>query len=119
MPDAARIYGSPSRARAATRLPGRTRSSSSTGRALSPRFPLEMTAVRSRIEVAALQTLLTLLGVLMRLASGRVDRFRRQVTRDLLLEIRSADGARRQYRLDAATRRVALPRPLGQRARRN
>ena len=56
-----------------------------------------MTAVRARVEVAALQTLLTGLGVLMALASRRVDRFRRQVTRDLLLEIRSADGARQQY----------------------
>jgi hypothetical protein len=31
-----------------------------------------------------------------------VDRFRRQVTRDLLLEIRTDDGARQQYRLHAA-----------------
>ena len=69
-----------------------------------------MTAVRTRIEVAALQTLLTVLGVLMMLASRRVERFRRQVTRDLLLEIRSADGARQQYRLHAATRRLTLPR---------
>jgi hypothetical protein len=69
-----------------------------------------MTAVRTRIEVAALQTLLTVLGVLMALASRRVDRFRRQVTRDLLIEIRSEDGARRQYRFEAATRRMTLPR---------
>jgi hypothetical protein len=67
-------------------------------------------AARTRIEVAALQTLLTALGVLMMLASRRVDRFRRQVTRDLLLEIRSADGARQQYRLHAGTRRLTLPR---------
>ena len=66
---------------------------SSTGPALCPRCPREMTAARARIEVAALQTLLTVLGALMLLASRRVDRFRRQVTRDLLLEIRSADGA--------------------------
>jgi hypothetical protein len=69
-----------------------------------------MTAARARIEVAALQTLLTILGVLMMLASRRVNRFRRQVTRDLLLEIRSADGAHQQYRLHAATRRLTLPR---------
>lgn len=69
-----------------------------------------MTAPRTRIEVAALQTLLTGLGVLMRLASRRVGRFRRQLTRDLLLEIRSEDGARQQYRLRAATRRLTLPR---------
>ena len=75
-----------------------------------------MTAPRTRIEVAALQTLLTGLGVLMALASRRVDRFRRQVTRDLLLEIRSDDGARQQYRLHAATRRLTLPLHPAQRA---
>ena len=69
-----------------------------------------MTAMRARVEVAALQALLTGLGVLMALASRRVDRFRRQVTRELLLEVRSDDGARRQYRLHAATRRLTLPR---------
>jgi hypothetical protein len=69
-----------------------------------------MTAVRTRLEVVALRTLLTVLGLLMRQASLRVDRFRRQVTRDLLIEIRSEDGARRQYRLHAATRRLTLPR---------
>lgn len=71
-----------------------------------------MTAAR-RIEVAALQMLLTGLGVLMMLASTCVDRFRRQVTRDLLIEIRSVDGARQQYWLHAATRRLTLPgRPV-------
>jgi hypothetical protein len=69
-----------------------------------------MGAPRTRIEVAALQSLLTLLGVLMALASRHVDRFRRQVTRDLLLEIRSADGARQQYRFHASPRRMTLPR---------
>ena len=69
-----------------------------------------MSARRARLEVAALQALLTVLGVLMVLASGRMDRFRRQVTRNLLIEIRSADGARQQYRLHAATRRMTLPR---------
>ena len=85
-------------------------SSSSTGPAFSRSLLPEMTALRARIEVAALQMLLTGLGVLMALASRRVDRFRRQVTRDLLLEIRSDDGARQQYRLHAATRRLTLPR---------
>ena len=75
-----------------------------------------MSALRARLEVAALQTLLTGLGVLMALASRRVDRFRRQVTRDLLLEIRSDDGARQQYRLQAATRRLTLPRRPVERA---
>jgi hypothetical protein len=69
-----------------------------------------MSALRARLEVAALQALLAVLGVLMALAIRRSDRFRRQVTRDLLLEIRSADGARQQYRLHAATRRMTLPR---------
>jgi hypothetical protein len=69
-----------------------------------------MSALRARVEVAALQALLTGLGALMALASRRLDRFRRQVTRDLLLEIRSDDGARQQYRLHAATRRLTLPR---------
>jgi hypothetical protein len=75
-----------------------------------------MAAARTRLEVAALQTLLTTLGVLMALASRRVERFRRQVTRDVLLEIRSADGARQQYRLHAATRRLTLPRRCDHRA---
>ena len=75
-----------------------------------------MCALRVRVEVAALQTLLTGLGVLMALASRRVDRFRRQVTRDLLLEIRSDDGARQQYRLAAAARRLTLPRHPAKRA---
>jgi hypothetical protein len=75
-----------------------------------------MTALRTRLEVAALQVLLTALGVMMTLASRRVDRFRRQVTRDLLIEIRSDDGARQQYRLDAATRQLTLPRRPGGRA---
>jgi hypothetical protein len=75
-----------------------------------------MKAMRARVEVAALQALLTGLGVLMALASRRVDRFRRQITRDLLLEIRSDDGARRQYRLHAATRRLTLPRHAAERA---
>jgi hypothetical protein len=73
-----------------------------------------MSALRARVEVAALQALLTGLGLLMTLASRRSDRFRRQVTRNLLIEIRSADGARQQYRLHAATRRLTLPRrPAG------
>ena len=40
-----------------------------------------MTALRARLEVAALQALLTVLGVLMVLASRRMDRLRRQVMR--------------------------------------
>ncbi len=91
------------------------RSSLSTGPAPSRQCPPEMNAAR-RIEVAALQTVLTALGVLMGLASRRVARFRRQISRDLLLEIRSADGARQQYRLHAATRRLTLPRRSAEQA---
>jgi hypothetical protein len=73
-----------------------------------------MSALRARVEVAALQALLTGIGLLIALASRRSDRFRRQVTRNLLIEIRSADGARQQYRLHAATRRLRLHRrPAG------
>ena len=104
-----------SRARRGTSSRSPTRSSSWTGRARFHRSRPEMAALRARVEVAALQTLLTGLGVLMALASRRVDRFRRQVTRDLLLEIRSDDGARQQYRLHAATRRLTLPRRPGAR----
>jgi hypothetical protein len=75
-----------------------------------------MTSVGTRLEVAALQSLLTTLGVLMALASRRLDRFRRQVTRDLLIEIRSDDGARQQYRFHAATRQMTLPRRPAERA---
>lgn len=75
-----------------------------------------MAAPRTRLEVAALQSLLTVLGVLMMLAGRRVDRFRRQVTRDLLIEIRSVDGARQQYQLHATTRRLTLPRRSAEQA---
>ena len=63
-----------------------------------------------------MQSLLTSLGALMGLVSRRVDRFRRQVTRDLLLEIRSDDGARQQYRLHVAACRLTLPRRPVERA---
>lgn len=69
-----------------------------------------MSALRTRVEVAALQLLLTTLGLLMAVVSRYSTRFRRQVTRDLLIEIRSADGARQRYRLHAATRRLTLAR---------
>ena len=69
-----------------------------------------MTALRTRVEVAALRALLSGLGGLMALASLRVERLRRQITRDLVIEIRSDDGARQQYRLHASTRRLTLAR---------
>lgn len=61
-----------------------------------------------RIEVAALQAVLTILAVAMWLASRQVKRFRRQITRDLIVELRSDDGARIRYQMDAKTRRLSF-----------
>lgn len=72
-----------------------------------------MATARTRVEVGAFQVLLTGLGVAMHVASRRLRRFRSQVTRDLLIEIRSDDGARQQYRLHAATRRLTVSRAVG------
>lgn len=69
-----------------------------------------MRVVRSRIEVVVLGALLKVLGVLMVLASRRVRRFRRQVARDLLIEIGTDDGVRQQFQLHGATRTMTLPR---------
>lgn len=69
-----------------------------------------MRLLRVRGEVAALQALLTGLGLVMRLASLRLTRFRRQVTRDLCFEIRSGDGAGQVYRVHGRTRRLTLAR---------
>ncbi len=66
--------------------------------------------MRSRIEVASLQVVLRGLGLAMVLASRHLTRFRRQVSRDLVVEIRTADGARQQFCFDAATRRMRAPR---------
>lgn len=68
-----------------------------------------MNTAGSRIGVAAFQVLLTGIGVVLAVASRRVDRLRRQITRDLVIEVRSDDGARQQYQLRAATRRLTLP----------
>jgi hypothetical protein len=65
-----------------------------------------------RTQVAVLQTLLTTLGMCMVAASRGTDRFRRQVTVDVIVEVRSEDGAREQYQFHRATRRLTLPRPL-------
>jgi hypothetical protein len=62
------------------------------------------------------QSLLAALSALMAVATRRVDRSRRQVTRDLVLDIRSDDGARQQYVLHATTHRLTLPRHPAQRA---
>jgi hypothetical protein len=66
--------------------------------------------MRTRVEVALLQAVLRGLAVAMTLASRRVTRFRRQVSRDLVVEIRTADGARQQFWFDSATRRMRAPR---------
>lgn len=63
-----------------------------------------------RLEVLVLRGLLLVLGALMALASRRSRRFRRQVTRDVLIEISSADGARRRFALHAGSRTLTLPR---------
>jgi hypothetical protein len=65
--------------------------------------------VRRRVEITVLQLVLTGLGLAMSVASRRVVRFRRQVSRDLVVEIRTADGVRQQYRFVAATRRMHAP----------
>jgi hypothetical protein len=67
-------------------------------------------SVLSRIEVLVLRALLKVLGVLMALASRRVRRFRRQVTRDLLVEIGTDDGVRQQFQLHGTNRKMTLPR---------
>ena len=51
-----------------------------------------MSALRACVEVAALQALLTGLRLLMALASRRSDHFRRQVTRNMLVEMPRTDG---------------------------
>lgn len=56
---------------------------------------------------------LLVLGALMALASRRSERFRRQVTRDVLIEISSADGARQRFALHAGSRTLTLPRAAG------
>ena len=56
------------------------------------------------LELTAFRAVLGLLGVLMRAASHRSPRFRRQVTRDVVVEIASGDGVSRQFVFEAASR---------------
>ena len=71
-------------------------------------------AVIRRVESVALQGLLTVVALAMSAASHRSVRFRRQVTRDLVVEVSSGDRVRQQYRFVAATRRMHAPlRPRG------
>ncbi len=65
-----------------------------------------MNKLRLRVEVATLQAILTILAVSMKLASRNVKRFRRQISRDLIVELRSDDGAGLQYKMEAKTRRL-------------
>lgn len=62
-----------------------------------------------RAESLALQGLLTAVGLAMSVASRRHRRFRRQVTRDLVVEVRGGDRVRQQYHFVAATRRMHAP----------
>lgn len=64
----------------------------------------------ARAEVLLLRLVLFALGVLMATASRCSARFRRQVTRDVLIEISSADGASQHFRFHASTRALTLPR---------
>ena len=64
----------------------------------------------ARAEAFAFQALLSVLGTVMALASRRVNRFRRQVSRDLVVEIVSADGPQQQFGFDGATRRMHTSR---------
>lgn len=60
--------------------------------------------------MALFRVLLAALGALMVAASHLSGRFRRQVTRDLVVEISSDDGARQAYVFTARTRTMRLAR---------
>lgn len=60
--------------------------------------------------VPVFQVLLGALGTLMALASRVSPRFRRQVTRDVTIEVSSDDGARLAYVFEARTRTMSLAR---------
>jgi hypothetical protein len=62
-----------------------------------------------RVESVALQGLLTAVALAMAVASRGCGRFRRQVTRDLVVEVASGDRVRQQYHFVAATRRMHAP----------
>lgn len=68
-----------------------------------------------RVESLALRALLLTIAGAMSVASRRSRRFRRQVTRDLVVEIRAEPDVRRQYVFVGATRRMHAP--LSPRAR--
>lgn len=67
-----------------------------------------MRATGKRVGDVAFWLLLTSLGVMMAIASRYSKRFRRQVTRDLVIEMRTEDGIGRQYRFNAQTRTMNL-----------
>ena len=63
-----------------------------------------------RAGATALGVLLAALGLLMALASRVHPGFRRQVTRDVVVEVSGADGAAHHFVFTAATRRMASRR---------
>jgi hypothetical protein len=63
-----------------------------------------MHATGKRIGDAVFWLLLSSLGVMMAIASRYSKRFRRQVTRDLVVGMRTEDGIGRQYRFNAQRR---------------
>jgi hypothetical protein len=66
--------------------------------------------VLDRLGRAVLGVLLAALGLLMAAASRMVPAFRRQVTRDVVVEISSAGGVAHHYAFSAATRTMASRR---------
>lgn len=63
-----------------------------------------MRATGKRVGDAGFWLILTSLGAMMAIASRYSKRFRRQVTRDMVIEIRTEDGIGRQYRFRAKGR---------------
>ena len=61
-------------------------------------------------QVSVLRFVLAALGALMAVASLCVPRLRRQITRDMTVEVSSDDGACQRYRLHARTRTIRLQR---------
>jgi hypothetical protein len=66
--------------------------------------------VLDRLGSAVLGVLLAVLGLLMAASSRVLPAFRRQVTRDVVVEIATAGGVAQHYVFDAATRRMASRR---------
>ena len=67
-------------------------------------------SIARRIAPAGFGVLLAVLGFLMEVASRLHPTFRRQVTRDLVVEVSSADGAAHHYAFTARSRRAVSRR---------